>query len=309
MENFEHKSVLLAESIQALNIDPSGTYVDATLGFAGHSLEIVKRLKSGRLVGIDQDIDAIEVSKARLKKYMDKVDIVHSNYENFEEVLDKLGIGQVDGILLDLGVSSYQLDQGSRGFSFKQDYPLDMRMDQNQALTARDVVNTYSQKRLADIIFKYGEDRWAKRIAEFIVDQRSIKPIETTFDLVQVVNKAIPKKAQDKNPAIRTFQAIRIEVNRELEVLEKSIEAMVARLKPGGRLAIISFHSLEDRIVKNSFRYLASDCLCDPAAPICTCDKEAQIKIISKKPISPSQLELENNTRSRSAKLRISEKL
>lgn len=309
IKEFKHKSVLLDESIEALDIKPDGIYLDGTLGRAGHSLEIVKRLEGGCLVGLDRDLDAIEVSKQVLADYKDKVHIVHENYRNFDLALDKLKINKIDGILLDLGVSSFQLDEASRGFSFQQDSPLDMRMDQTQNLSAKDVINTYSQKDLEDIIFNYGEDRWARRIAEFIVKERQEKEIESTFELVDVIKKAIPKGARDKNPAIRTFQAIRIEVNDELGLLRKSIDKMVDRLNSKGRLAIISFHSLEDRIVKNAFRYLASDCICEPTLPICTCDKESQVKIITRKPILPSQEEIEENNRSRSAKLRIIEKL
>ncbi len=306
---FIHKSVLLEETIENLNVKPDGIYLDGTLGGAGHSLEIVKKLKNGLLIGIDQDVDAIKKSTEVLSGYEDLVIIRKSNFKEFDNVLDSLSIGKLDGALLDLGVSSFQLDSGERGFSYHQDHPLDMRMDDENPLNAKIVVNTYSKEDLEDIIFKYGEERWAKRIAEFIVKERSIKPIETTFELVDVIKKAIPKSQRlDKHPGMKTFQAIRIEVNDELNIIEKTIEKIVDRLNPKGRLAIITFHSLEDRIVKNAFRYLEKDCICDPRAPICTCDKVSKVKIITKKPILPSKEEVEINSRSRSAKLRVLEK-
>lgn len=308
---FQHKSVLLDEVIQGLNIKESGIYVDGTLGGAGHSLEIVKRLENGRLIGIDQDLDALSKAKDVLGKYEDKIILKHSNYENMDLVLKEIGIKKVDGILLDLGVSSYQLDEKSRGFSHNNDAPLDMRMDKTKDITAYNIINNYSLKELEDIILKYGEDRWAKRIAQFIVKEREEKPIETTLELVNTIKKAIPKKVRMEgiHPAKRTFQAIRIEVNRELEVLINSINKMVNLLYPGGRLAIITFHSLEDRIVKLAFKNLYKDCICPPESPICNCDKEREIDIVTKKPIYPSIEEIENNNRSRSAKLRIAEKL
>lgn len=306
---FIHKSVLLEETIENLNVKPDGIYLDGTLGGAGHSLEIVKKLKNGLLIGIDQDVDAIKKSTEVLSGYEDLVIIRKSNFKEFDNVLDSLSIGKLDGALLDLGVSSFQLDSGERGFSYHQDHPLDMRMDDENPLNAKVVVNTYSKEDLEDIIFKYGEERWAKRIAEFIVKERSIKPIETTFELVDVIKKAIPiSQRLDKHPGMKTFQAIRIEVNDELNIIEKTIEKIVDRLNPKGRLAIITFHSLEDRIVKNAFRYLEKDCICDPRAPICTCDKVSKVKIITKKPILPSKEEIEINSRSRSAKLRVLEK-
>lgn len=308
---FEHKSVLLEEVIDGLRIKEDGIYVDGTLGGAGHSIEIVKRLTSGKLIGIDQDLDALSKAKEVLSGYEDKVILKHSNYEKVDEILKEENIDKIDGILLDLGVSSYQLDEISRGFSHNNDAPLDMRMDKTSDKTAYDVVNKYSQKEIEDVIFKYGEERWAKRIAEFIINERKIKPIETTLELVSVIKKAIPKKVRMEgiHPAKRTFQGIRIEVNRELEVLENSINKMVSLLNPGGRLVIITFHSLEDRIVKLAFKELYSDCICPEQAPICTCDKEREIEIITRKPIYPSKEEINNNKRSRSAKLRIAEKL
>lgn len=308
---FEHISVLLDEVIDGLNIKEDGIYVDGTLGGAGHSSEIVKRLRTGKLIGIDQDQDALNKAQSVLSKYQDQVILKHNNYENIDRVLDELNIEKVDGILLDLGVSSFQLDEKSRGFSHNNDAPLDMRMDKSGDRSAYDIVNRYTQKQLEDVIFKYGEERWAKRIAEFIVKERAKKPIETTLELVSVIKKAIPKKVRMEgiHPAKRTFQGIRIEVNRELEVLENSINKMVDSLNPKGRLVIITFHSLEDRIVKRAFRELFKDCICPSEAPVCNCDKQREIEIITRKPIYPSKEEIERNSRSRSAKLRIAEKL
>ncbi|MBC8588504.1 16S rRNA (cytosine(1402)-N(4))-methyltransferase RsmH [Paratissierella segnis] len=308
---FHHVSVLLNEVIEGLNIKENGIYVDGTLGGAGHSLEIVKRLKDGKLIGIDQDLDALEKASKVLEPYQEKINLIHSNYENIQQVLDDINIPKVDGILLDLGVSSYQLDENTRGFSYNKDAPLDMRMDSTSEFSAWDVVNKYPKEELEGIIFKYGEERWAKRIAEFIVNEREIKPINSTLELVSVIKKAIPKKArmEGHHPAKKTFQAIRIEVNRELEVLECSIENMVNLLNSGGRLAIITFHSLEDRIVKDKYKELYKDCICPPDLPQCICDKKREIEIITRKPIVPSLDEIESNPRSRSAKLRIAEKL
>lgn len=308
---FNHVSVLLNEVIEGLNIKENGIYVDGTLGGAGHSSEIVKRLKNGKLIGIDQDLNALEKASKVLEDYKDNVILKHSNYENIDQVLNELDIDKVDGILLDIGVSSYQLDEEARGFSYNKDAPLDMRMDSTSPFTAWEIVNKYSQKELEEIIWNYGEDRWAKRIAEFIIAEREIKSIETTLELVTAIKKAIPKKVrmEGHHPAKKTFQAIRIEVNRELEVLENSITKMVHLLKPGGRLVIISFHSLEDRIVKEAFKELYNDCICPPQIPQCRCDKKREIEIITRKPIKPTKEEVENNPRSRSAKLRIAEKL
>lgn len=309
--NFHHISILLEEVIQGLDIKKDGIYVDGTLGGGGHSLEIVKKLEDGVLIGIDQDENALKKSREVLKDYKDRVKIVHNNYENMDKVLENLNISKVDGILLDLGVSSHQLDEGERGFSYNKDAPLDMRMDKENNFSAWNVVNEYSQRELEEIIWKYGEDRWAKRIAEFIVQERTEKHIDTTLELVDVIKKAIPKKVrmEGPHPGKKTFQAIRIEVNRELEVLENSIEMMVNLLKPGGRIAIITFHSLEDRIVKETFKYLFKDCICPPEIPKCMCDKEREIEIITRKPIIPSEEEIKENRRSRSAKLRIAKKL
>lgn len=308
---FHHVSVLLKEVLDGLKIKPDGIYVDGTLGGAGHSLEIVKRLGSGKLIGIDQDPAALEKSKEVLSEYMDKVILIHSNYIGIKSVLRELEIDKVDGILLDLGVSSHQLDTEERGFSHNKDAPLDMRMDTTTEFTAWDVVNTYTEEELERILLEYGEEKWARRIAQFIVAEREKKKIDTTFELVSVIKKAIPKKVRmdGHHPAKKTFQAIRIEVNRELEVLTNAITEMVECLKPGGRLAIITFHSLEDRIVKEAYRELHKDCVCPPELPKCVCDKRREIDIITRKPLTPSKEELENNPRSRSAKLRIAERL
>ena len=307
---FHHVSVMLDEVIEGLNIKEDGIYVDGTLGAAGHSLEIVKKLGTGKLIGIDQDKNALLKSKQVLGKYLDKVSLVKSNYSNIKNVLHNLNIEKVDGILLDLGVSSHQLDEGERGFSYNKDAPLDMRMDQDSDLSAWEVVNQYSKEELTRILLEYGEENWAMRIAEFIVTEREKEPIDTTLELVTVIKKAIPKKVrmEGHHPAKKTFQAIRIEVNRELDVLKDSIEEMASVLKPGGRLVVITFHSLEDRIVKEKFRWLYKDCTCPPEFPQCICDKKREIEIITRKPIVPRKKEIEENPRSRSAKLRIAEK-
>lgn len=308
---FAHKSVLLDETIEGLNIREGKIYLDGTLGGAGHSREILKKLKgTGLLIGIDQDIEALEVAKERLSDYKN-VEFFNLNYINFEKALDELGIDKIDGVLLDIGVSSYQFDNPERGFSYRFDAPLDMRMDQELEISARDIVNTYSESEITRIIKEYGEEKWAARIAKFIVDERKTKNIETTFELVEIIKNAIPASARRNgpHPAKRTFQALRIEVNRELDVLEDSIERFVHRLNPGGRIAIITFHSLEDRIVKNAFKYLEKDCICPPSSPICTCDKKKEINILTRKPITASEEELKENKRSHSSKLRIAEKL
>ncbi len=308
---FNHIPIMLEEVIKGLAIKEDGIYIDGTLGGGGHSLEIVKRLKEGGLIGIDQDQDALNKAKEVLGEYKDRIIFIHDNYENIESILSGLGVEKVDGILLDIGVSSYQLDKGERGFSHNKDARLDMRMDKRQDFTAWDIVNSYKQKDLEEIIWKYGEESWARRISEFIVDQREKSPINTTLDLVETIKKAIPKRVrmEGHHPAKKTFQALRIEVNRELEVLENSIEKLVEVLKPGGRIAIISFHSLEDRIVKDTFRFLYRDCICPPEIPLCVCNKKREINIITRKPIKAGKEEINLNPRSRSAKLRVAEKL
>lgn len=309
--DFHHISVLLEECINNLKINPNGIYVDGTLGGAGHSYEICQRLSdSGRLIGIDQDKNALEAAKKRLEEFSSKVTFIHDNFSHIKEILKDLNLEKVDGFLLDIGVSSHQLDEAERGFSYMQDAPLDMRMDITRELSAYKVVNEYTEEELNRVIFEYGEERWAKRIAQFIVKQREEKPIETTFELVEVIKKAIPKGARKDgpHPAKRTFQAIRIEVNGELEILQGTIEDMVAALNKGGRLCIITFHSLEDRIVKNAFRKQENPCTCPIEFPVCICGKVSQGKVVTRKPILPSKEELEENHRSRSAKLRVFEK-
>lgn len=306
---FHHVSVLLNECIENLEIKPDGIYVDGTMGGGGHSLEIVKKLTTGKLIGIDQDENAQQAARERLKEHLDNVIFVRDNFSNIAQILDKLGIEKIDGMLLDIGVSSHQLDEAERGFSYQNDAPLDMRMDMQNPFSAYQVVNEYSAEELNRVIFQYGEERWAKRIAQFIVDERAKKPIESTGDLVEVIKKAVPKGARKDgpHPAKRTFQAIRIEVNKELDVLKEVIADAVPRLNEGGRLCIITFHSLEDRIVKEAFRTQENPCICPPQFPICMCGKVAQGKIITRKPILPSAEELEENPRARSAKLRVLE--
>lgn len=308
--SFNHVSVLLKECIDGLNIKPNGIYVDGTLGGGGHSFKILQLLENGRLIGIDQDTDALKAATERLKIFEDKFVPVHRNFSEIETVLDELGIKKIDGLLLDLGVSSFQLDEAERGFSYMNDGKLDMRMNQSDTLTAYDIVNTYSERKLTSIINEYGEENWANRIAKFIIEARNEKPIETTFELVEVIKKAIPAAARKDgpHPAKRTFQAIRIEVNNELKIIEQTIEATVKRLNKGGRIAIITFHSLEDRIVKTAYKNLAQGCICPPEFPVCICGGKPKVKIISKKPILPSDEEVEMNPRARSAKLRVAEK-
>ena len=307
---FHHVSIMLNEVLEGLKIKPEGVYLDGTLGGAGHSLEIVKKLNTGKLIGVDQDPAALMKSGEVLSKYIDNVILVHDNYVNIKRILADAGFGGVDGILLDLGVSSHQLDTEERGFSYNKDAPLDMRMDTTANFNAWDVINTYSQGELTRILYEYGEESWGKRIAQFIVEDREIKPINSTLELVTVIKKAIPKKVrlEGHHPAKKTFQAIRIEVNRELEVLSDAIVDMVEYLNPGGRLVIITFHSLEDRIVKDAFKELYKDCICPPEFPRCICNKKREIEIITRKPILPSEMEILENPRARSAKLRIAEK-
>ncbi len=310
---FVHVPVLKNETIQGLNIDPSGTYVDGTFGGGGHAGEVISRLNgNGRFIGIDQDADAVENGRTKLGTYKDKnTQLVRDNFSNIRNILADLNIESVNGILIDIGVSSYQLDEGERGFSYMQDAKLDMRMDQRQELTAAKIVAEYSEQELFRVIRDYGEDKWASRIAKFIVKERSKAPIETTAQLVEVIKAAIPAGARKDgpHPAKRTFQALRIEVNNELGILEQSIRDMVDALAPGGRLCVITFHSLEDRIVKQTFKSLENPCTCPVESPICVCGKKPQVKIITRKPIEPSEEELEMNPRSRSSKLRVVEKL
>ncbi|MGN0152099.1 MAG: 16S rRNA (cytosine(1402)-N(4))-methyltransferase RsmH [Wujia sp.] len=308
---FRHISVLLEETIDSLNIKPDGIYVDGTLGGGGHSLEICRRLgENGRLIGIDQDMDAIHAATERLHEYADKVTIVHSNYQDIDSVLRGQGISGVDGIVLDLGVSSYQLDNAERGFTYREDTPLDMRMDQSQTMTAKDIVNEYSEMELFRIIKEYGEDSFAKNIAKHIVLARQQKPIETTGELNEIIKAAIPAKVRQNggHPSKKTFQAIRIELNRELDVLEQSLDKMIGLLNPGGRLAVITFHSLEDRIVKNIFRRNMNPCICPPEFPVCTCGRIPTGRVVTRKPIIPDETEIEHNKRAKSSKLRVFEK-
>ena len=307
---FHHISVLMEETINALVTNPDGTYVDCTLGGCGHALRVIEKLNSkARFIGIDQDPTAVEVAKGRLSKATCKVDIVNSNFSKLEEVLNNLNIDKIDGILFDLGVSSHQLDKAERGFSYMQDAKLDMRMNPNDSLSGYDVVNSYSEEELSDLIFRYGEERWAKRIAKFIVAERMVKHIETTGELVEVIKKAIPAAARKEggHPAKRTFQAIRIEVNNELNILEKTFNIAVERLAKKGRLCVITFHSLEDRITKQTMQNLAKGCICPPRIPICVCNIKPKVKIIGK-PLVASVKELSENSRAKSAKLRVAEK-
>lgn len=308
---FKHKSVLLSETIEGLCIKPEGTYVDGTLGGGGHSFEILKKLNDqGRLIGIDQDEAAVAAAGERLKEFSN-VTIVRNNYCNMEQELNRLNIDKVDGILLDLGVSSYQLDTPERGFSYMADAPLDMRMDRRSEITAADIVNNYSQSDLATMIRTYGEEKFANNIAKHIVAAREVQRIETTGQLVDIIKAAIPMKVQKNmgHPAKQTFQAIRIELNKELKVLSESLDGMIGRLKPGGRLCIITFHSLEDRIVKNIFKENENPCTCPSDFPVCVCKKTPKGVVITRKPILPSDEEMEENSRSKSAKLRIFEKI
>ncbi len=308
--DYKHTSVLLDESIEGLNIKTDGIYVDATLGGGGHTGEILKHVTKGRVIGIDQDDYAIERATEKLKDYKNFT-AVKNNFSNIAEVLDELNIEKIDGILFDLGVSSFQLDIPERGFSYNNDMPLDMRMDKNQTTTARHIVNGYEEHELSRILWEYGEEKWAARIAKFIVQEREHEFIETTGQLVSIIKKAIPKQVrmEGSHPAKRTFQAIRIEVNRELEILENTVKSAVDRLNEGGRICFITFHSLEDRIIKNTFTDLNKDCICPPEFPACICDHRRKLKIITRKPIIPSEEEVTENHRAHSAKLRIGERV
>ncbi len=306
---FVHKSVLLNEAIDALNIKSNGIYLDGTAGGGGHSLEIARRLSEGHLYSVDKDAEALKATEARLKGYETLYTPIHSDYKDIEEELDRLGIEKLDGILLDLGVSSYQLDEAERGFSYMKDAPLDMRMDRSSGITAADVLSTYSEKELADVFFRYGEEKLSRKIAAAIVARRADNPIETTSQLSELVKGCYPRNYQGGHPAKRVFQALRIEVNGELKGLGEFIEKIALRLKKGGRFAIITFHSLEDRIVKQSFKYLESDCVCPKNIPVCVCGKKKEGIVITNKPILPSEEEIEVNKRALSAKLRVFEKI
>ncbi len=310
MKEFEHYSVMAGECIEALAIRPDGIYVDATLGGGGHSSLIAAKLESGLLIGIDQDQDALQAAGARLAPFGERFKAVKSNFSALKEVLDREGIPAIDGILFDLGVSSFQLDEQSRGFSYRFDAPLDMRMDRENPISAYEVVNTYSQEQLTKILYEYGEERMSPRIAGAICKQRQLAPIETTGQLVRLIEKVFPPKERygNKHPAKRTFQAIRIEVNGELRILEQALRDAVSCLKPGGRIAVMTFHSLEDRIAKNVFSDLASGCVCDKNLPICVCGRKPIVKQITHKPITASAQELAENSRSKPAKLRVCEK-
>lgn len=311
MSEFHHVSVLLEECLEGLNLRPDGIYVDGTLGGAGHSSRIAAELTTGRLVGIDRDPVALSAAKQRLEPFMDRVSLVHANYSQMDNALDSLGIDKVDGILLDLGVSSPQLDDGERGFSYMVDAPLDMRMNRADAQDAHAVVNQWSYEELKRILYEYGEERYAPQIAAAICRRREAGPIETTLELVDIIRSAMPASAlrEKQHPAKRTFQAIRIAVNDELNGLSKVMEIAIPRLKPGGRLAVITFHSLEDRIVKNAMAEAAKGCTCPPSFPVCVCGKKPLVKLVTRKPIVSGEEELERNPRARSAKLRICEKI
>ncbi len=310
MMEFSHRSVLLNECIEALAIRPDGIYLDGTLGGAGHSAQIAARLTTGRLIGVDRDQVALAATAQRLAPYMDKVSLVHSNFKEIDSILDGLGIDRVDGMLFDLGVSSPQLDEAERGFSYMADAPLDMRMDRGDALTAFTVVNDWPEDELRRILYEFGEERYAPRIAAAIVRRRQEKPIETTLELVDVIRSAMPAQAlrEKQHPAKRSFQAIRIAVNDELAAVDQMLQAAIPRLNKGGRLAVITFHSLEDRIVKNAMAQAAKGCTCPPEFPVCVCGKTPQVRLITKKPITAGEAELAGNPRARSAKLRVCEK-
>lgn len=308
---FKHISVLLDESVDALTLEDGGIYVDGTLGGGGHSYKILSKNKSSKLIGIDRDKEAIKAAGERLKEFGDRVTFINDNFKNVKSILEHLNVEEIDGAVLDLGVSSYQLDNGDRGFSYMHDAPLDMRMNRDDALSAYEVVNTYSEEELTKIFYDYGEEKWSRRVAEFICKRRNESSIKTTGELVDIIKSAIPLKARldGGHPAKRVFQAIRIEVNGELKILDKALRDFADVLKSGKRLAVITFHSLEDRIVKQTFSDLATGCTCPPGFPVCVCNKTPKVKLLNRKPILPSEDELNINSRSKSAKLRVIEKL
>lgn len=308
---FKHISVLYKETLDGLNIKDGGLYVDGTLGGGGHSCGILSGAKNVRLIGIDRDSEAIEAAGKRLSAFKDRITLVNRNFSDIKQIASELGIAGIDGAVLDLGVSSYQLDNAERGFSYMHDSHLDMRMNRNDKKSAYDVINSYSQNELEHIFYAYGEEKWSARVAKFIVEKRSQKPIETTFELVDIIKAAIPKgaRAEGSHPAKRIFQAVRIEVNNELEILKNAVDDFAELLAPGGRLAVITFHSLEDRIIKKAFTDLATGCVCPKSFPVCVCNRQPVVKLITKKPILPSEAEETENSRSKSAKLRVVEKL
>lgn len=308
---FSHKSVLLTETVDSLNVRPGGVFLDGTVGGGGHAFEILRRLSgTGRLIGIDQDEEAIQAASERLSVYGERVALVHANYVDFKSVLHQLNVDELDGILLDLGVSSHQFDDAERGFSYRSDAPLDMRMDRSQGRTARDIINTYTETELYRMIRDYGEDPFAKNIAKHIVRAREQAPVETTMQLAEIIRQAIPARIRSKggHPAKQTFQAVRIELNRELDVLKASLSDMIDALSPGGRMAVITFHSLEDRIVKQAFRTAENPCICPPDFPVCMCGRKSRGRVLTGKPLTASEAEAEENPRARSAKLRVFEK-
>ena len=308
---FKHISVLFDETLDSLNIKDGRVYVDGTLGGGGHSRGILERAKNVRLIGIDRDIEAIGAASERLSEFGENVTLVNNNFSNIKQILNELNVDKIDGAVLDLGVSSYQLDNAKRGFSYMHDARLDMRMNPSDELSAYEVVNSYNEEELTKIFYEYGEEKWSKRVAEFIVEKRKIKPVETTLELVDIIKAAIPKKVrvEGSHPAKRIFQAIRIEVNNELGILKQTVSDIVDVLKPGGRISVITFHSLEDRIIKKAFLDLAMGCVCPKSFPVCVCNRQPIVKIISKKPILPTSKEENENPRSKSAKLRVAEKL
>ncbi len=309
---FSHKSVLLTETVDSLNVRPGGVFLDGTVGGGGHAFEILRRLSgTGRLIGIDQDEEAIQAASEKLSVYGERVALVHANYVDFKSVLHQLNVDELDGILLDLGVSSHQFDDAERGFSYRSDAPLDMRMDRSQGRTARDIINTYTETELYRMIRDYGEDPFAKNIAKHIVRAREQAPVETTMQLAEIIRQAIPARIRSKggHPAKQTFQAVRIELNRELDVLKASLSDMIDALSPGGRMAVITFHSLEDRIVKQAFRTAENPCICPPDFPVCMCGRKSRGRVLTGKPLTASEAEAEENPRARSAKLRVFEKI